>query len=131
MKKAFDIHDLDKAFVSASFNPPEGYIDAVKKEVLAQLPPVTAMPEPQVPVQTARRTHFALRIITSAAVAAACVAVALVWPSSSSPGTGATNTENAHTVATQYDANDKYIDDLYNYAMLGDYDLYAYLSNDY
>ena len=39
MKKTFDIRMLDKAALNASFNPPEGYLDEVKRRVMAQLPP--------------------------------------------------------------------------------------------
>lgn len=131
MKKTFDIRMLDKAALNASFNPPEGYLDEVKRRVMAQLPPAES-PEggKSAPLRphTFRRT---LKIITGVAAAAACVAVAWIWPSDNAADSPRPVPSTPAMAASQYDSNDEYVDDVYNYAMLDNYDFYDYLYTDF
>lgn len=131
MKKTFDIRMLDKAALNASFNPPEGYLDEVKRRVMAQLPPAES-PEwgKSAPLHphTFRRT---LKIITGVAAAVACVAVAWIWPSDNAADSPQPVPSTPAMAASQYDSNDEYVDDVYNYAMLDNYDFYDYLYTDF
>lgn len=131
MKRTFDIRMLDKAALNASFNPPEGYLDEVKKRVMAQLPPVERSRSERVLTPRPSALSRTLKIIAGAAVAAACAAVAWIWPARDTAESPLPHSSAPTMAASQYEGHEEYVDDVYNYAMLDSYDFYDYLYTDF
>lgn len=132
MKNTFDILSAHKEAIKASFEPPKGYFDTLKSQVMTQLPPSGATEHVIAHPARPRRRYLLPKYVAGIAVAAACVAVVWIWPFAGSSVENIPNGNSvAATVASEEESNDKYIDDLYNYAMLDRYSYYDYILEDY
>lgn len=129
--KQFDINNIDK---QNPFRVPEGYFEGLTARVMAQIPETTAAPatereEAQVIQMPAAKKNN--RWIGWSVAAAACIAGLVFMRSLNSEVTMHHNlTAQTETVAEpSYD--EEYQQEVMDYAMVDNYDVYQYLAGNF
>jgi len=140
MKQKFNINQLEKR---NPFTTPKGYFENLTERVMSQLPEEPRAEQSQTASQVvelkshnraAKRSRITWFLTTAAA---ACMAGAIFWITSSGPdiqnGTGSQTTQQAlaqNNTNMQEDdyGYDEYSEEALSYALVDEADIYSYLS---
>lgn len=122
--KTFDINKQNKR---NPFSVPEGYFEQLTERVMANIPETpkeeAGERSGKVVVMPSRRPN---RWIGWSVAAAACIAVAILF--TSIPQSTAIDTKNTAKVSQQDQVDEQYEQDVIEYAMIDNSDIYSYLS---
>lgn len=100
------------------FKVPEGYFDQLTARIMEQLPEQETAPVVEL------KPRKSMRWMGWAAAAAACITLAIMFPKLTEPATVSPETE----VTAHIEDEEQYEQDVLEYAMVDNTDVYAYLA---